>query len=397
MSTHVSPTDGKVYASIGDAMRYILTPTQSAGAFTLIEDTLKSNFHATLHLHREHTETFYIIEGAVTFTVGDTTFVATPGTLVHVTPGTPHSASSEIPGKMLTIFSPGGLDGIFEAFAALTPEQAQDPVQMGAIMEQFDIVDLAYAPVSTLVYFYDLLQAGDVERLLDLFGSSTPSIASPLAGLIEGTAAFEHFVREQQQWLTALDAQTRFVNFTQNAERIVMEYVLDMSKDGQEVDLPVAVVFDRNGPAVKAIRVYHSTWPLTGTHNLRSPLLAVPAEPLVEPAIVTTYMAALHEGNKELLMETFTEDGYVREPSGSRYIHAGVAGRAAFYAMLDAGGVRLHHCTATFDGHLFAVEYICDEWAHTALPPQAGMAIYELASSGKLRAVRIYDDVEPPL
>eukprot|EP01015_Nassula_variabilis_P035120 TRINITY_DN8772_c0_g1_i1.p2 TRINITY_DN8772_c0_g1~~TRINITY_DN8772_c0_g1_i1.p2 ORF type:complete len:116 (-),score=57.45 TRINITY_DN8772_c0_g1_i1:109-456(-) len=91
------------------------------------------------------------------------------------------------------------------------------------------------------------------------------------------------------------------------------------------------------------------------------------------------------------------QGGYSREPSGSKYKHVGQRGRQAFYDMaFAAGGVNLIHCSATFDGRVFAVEYICDEWGTMKFTGQAGMAIYELSSSGKLAAVRIYDDVTPP-
>jgi hypothetical protein len=39
---------------------------------------------------------------------------------------------------------------------------------------------------------------------------------------------------------------------------------------------------------------------------------------------------------------------------------------------------------------------ICDEWAQVPLPPQSGLAVYDLAGPDRLRAARIYDDVEPP-
>ena len=78
-------------------------------------------------------------------------------------------------------------------------------------------------------------------------------------------------------------------------------------------------------------------------------------------------------------------------------LHVGPEGLRHFYdPALDSAGVVLHHCTATFDGRTFAVEYICDEWANVKLPPQAGLAVYELAGPDKLQAARIYDDVTPP-
>jgi hypothetical protein len=108
-------------------------------------------------------------------------------------------------------------------------------------------------------------------------------------------------------------------------------------------------------------------------------------------------MKALAEGDLEALEATFEAEGYVREPSGSKYKHVGKEGRAGFYVpALGDGGVRLKHCSATFDGKSFAVEYICDKWGQTEFAPQTGMAVYELGSSGLLFAVRIYDDVTPP-
>ena len=43
-----------------------------------------------------------------------------------------------------------------------------------------------------------------------------------------------------------------------------------------------------------------------------------------------------------------------------------------------------------------AVEYNCVRWGVTEIPPQAGVAVYERGSSGRLAGGRIYDDVEPP-
>ncbi len=90
----------------------------------------------------------------------------------------------------------------------------------------------------------------------------------------------------------------------------------------------------------------------------------------------------------------------MREPSGARYRHSGAEGRRDFYQQVLGsgleGGVGLHPCTATTDYHAFAVEYICDEWGQVKLTPQAGLAVYEFEPSGKLAAVRIYDDITPP-
>jgi ketosteroid isomerase-like protein len=247
----------------------------------------------------------------------------------------------------------------------------------------------------TIKDFYVSLLAGDVDALTDVF-IDQPLVNTPLQGEVKGTAAFKKFVEEQQTWLEEREANPELFDLTATDERIVAEFVLNLGHAGETIDLPVAVVADLVDGGISAVRVYHSTWPLTGEHVIRAPLLE-PAEGLEEPEIIEAYMAGIGGPDKEAVLALFAEDGYVREPSGAGYKHVGPEGLRHFYdPALDSGGVVLHHCTATFDGRTFAVEYICDEWANVKLPPQAGLAVYELAGPEKLQAARIYDDVTPP-
>jgi mannose-6-phosphate isomerase-like protein (cupin superfamily) len=60
------------------------------------------------HRHAQHDEGFYIISGAVRFTVGDKDYDATAGTLVMVPPGAPHTFANVTgePAVMLSTFTP---------------------------------------------------------------------------------------------------------------------------------------------------------------------------------------------------------------------------------------------------------------------------------------------------
>jgi quercetin dioxygenase-like cupin family protein len=393
----IGPDGGTRYDSMGDSMRFTLNAADTGGQFTLIEDTIKPDFHAALHLHRFHSEAFYVLEGAITFILDGLKFVATPGSAIFVPAGLPHAAYSQNSGKMLTIFSPGGLEGAMAAFSQMTPAEASDPATIQRIMDTYDIVDLAQPPLEALLNFYRSLLAGDADALLALFAGEA-LLDTPLGGPIVGEQALRKYVAEQQTWLKERAATTRFVNIVASAEHVVVELVLVLVQDKAATELPVTLVADRSGQQISALRMYHSTWPLTGGHKVRGPLVPVPAQPLAEPAVIQAYMEALKAGDKEAILSLFSANGYVREPSGGEYTYRGPEGQAAFYtAILQAGGVVLHHCTATFDGFSFAVEYICDRWGTTDLPPQAGVAVYDLSSDGKLRAARIYDDVSPPL
>jgi hypothetical protein len=124
-----------------------------------------------------------------------------------------------------------------------------------------------------------------------------------------------------------------------------------------------------------------------------------PVQELGEPDVVGAYQDALAAGDAAGAAACFEPDGYVREPSGSRFVHRGASEvRALFDSFFaDGGGIPLEHCAVTDDGRACAIEYNAVRWGRTVLPPQAGIAVYVRGSSGKLAAARIYDDVEPPV
>ncbi len=96
------------------------------------------------------------------------------------------------------------------------------------------------------------------------------------------------------------DAVVENVALTLTPTRTVEEVVVSLFADnGERVELPVAIVRDRNPDrTVKVIRVYHSMWPLTGKHRVRSPLL--PADPeLHAEGTPGDYQRALAEGDLE--------------------------------------------------------------------------------------------------
>jgi quercetin dioxygenase-like cupin family protein len=62
-----------------------------------------------LHLHHEMEEAFYVLEGAIEYTRGDQTILATPGSMVHIPPGVAHKFRN--PGaaqaRHLAVVTPG--------------------------------------------------------------------------------------------------------------------------------------------------------------------------------------------------------------------------------------------------------------------------------------------------
>src|SRR5829696_1997130 len=248
--------------------------------------------------------------------------------------------------------------------------------------------------------YYEGIMANQPEALVRSFAGE-PVLDDPRVGYVEGARRLRAFVNGTAEWLGERDAVVENVALTPTPTRTVEEVVLHLLSEegGERVELPVAIVSDRNPDrTLKAIRVYHSMWPLTGEHAVRPPLL--PADPALQlpGGVVSDYQRALAEGDLAGIVATFEPDGYAREPSGGAYLHHGSEALREVYAHLFAngGGILLEHCTLTDDGVRCAIEYNCVRWGLTDIPPQAGVAVYERGSSGFLAAARIYDDVAPP-
>ncbi|MEZ5101352.1 MAG: nuclear transport factor 2 family protein [Thermoleophilia bacterium] len=243
--------------------------------------------------------------------------------------------------------------------------------------------------------YLELLVAGRVEDVATLFVGD-PLVDDPLVGRVRGRAELARLVRHGHGWLDEAAATIEDVVETRAPERAVAEATLGLVLEGGAVDLPVCVVADLAGGGATALRVYHSTWPLSGAHAVRPQLL--PGREVELPPPVDAYQAALAAGDVEAIVACFEPDGAFREPAGGAYRHVGRAGLARGYADLLAtgGGIPLVHCTVTDDGSRCAVEYAVVRWGPVELPPQAGVAVYERGGTGLLREARVYDDVDPP-
>lgn len=256
------------------------------------------------------------------------------------------------------------------------------------------------ARANDAIAYYEGILAGEPNALVRSFAAGQPRVNDPRVGHVEGVRELRAFVSGTAEWLRERDAVVENVALTRTQTRTVEEVVLHLllGDEGGRVELLVAIVTDRNPDrTLKAIRVYHSMWPITGGHRVREPLL--PPDPnIVVPDVVGEYQRALAAGDLEAVLATYEEDAYAREPSGGEYVYRGKEKLREVYSaqFANGGGIPLEHCTLTDDGVRCAIEYNCVRWGVTDIPPQEGVSVYERASSGLLNGGRIYDDVEPP-
>src|SRR4051812_47138973 len=68
-----------------------VTSAQSGGALSLMEHTASRGKTTPLHLHPDHDETVYVIEGELLFHIDGVEQTAGPGAVVCIPRGTPHA------------------------------------------------------------------------------------------------------------------------------------------------------------------------------------------------------------------------------------------------------------------------------------------------------------------
>jgi hypothetical protein len=248
------------------------------------------------------------------------------------------------------------------------------------------------------VPFFDGLMTGEIDALLESF-SGVPEVHHPVRGRIKGESAFRRFVTDMTSWIAERNVDVEDVNVLITDPRGVEEVVLHLDGDGGRISLPLALAADHDeDERIVELRLYFSTWPLTGRHANRPPLLQ-PDLDLHEPDVVGEYQRALASGDVEAVLAAFERDGYMREPAGDGYVHRGTDELRALYQLFfsNGGGIPLEHCAVTDDGRSCALEYNVVAWGRTELSPEAGLAVYVRGDSGRLAAARVYDDSDPPL
>ncbi len=112
----VGPDEGEARWWLGSLATIKATAEDTGGRYSLVEVLEPAGVQAPLHVHHAEDEAFWVLEGRVTFTIGDETLEATPGTFVFAPRDVPHTYRVDSgDARLLFILSPAGFEGFIRA------------------------------------------------------------------------------------------------------------------------------------------------------------------------------------------------------------------------------------------------------------------------------------------
>ncbi len=99
---YVPASTGRAYWFMGDLFTYLVTGEESGGSYFTLEVIVSPGNGPLPHLHHYEEEQFYVVEGELTFWVGDRSFAVSAGDFVHIPRKTIHSfKNGATPAKLL--------------------------------------------------------------------------------------------------------------------------------------------------------------------------------------------------------------------------------------------------------------------------------------------------------
>ncbi|PAY16805.1 cupin [Rhodopirellula sp. SM50] len=121
------PGEGRRIGIVGDVYRFLATGKETDGKYTTFEAIVPPGSGPPPHLHSREEESFLVLEGEMTFQLGDERFVAGEGTFLNMPVGSLHCFKNESDktARLLISLAPAGLEEMFFEVGQPLSDEAQ--------------------------------------------------------------------------------------------------------------------------------------------------------------------------------------------------------------------------------------------------------------------------------
>lgn len=115
---------------VGDVVHILADGAGTGGAYAVVHTICPPGGGPPPHTHTREDELFFVIEGELTFTVGETQLTAGPGSFVFAKRGERHTFhnAGDKPARFLITIVPAGLDAFFREVGTPMPTGCTTPI-----------------------------------------------------------------------------------------------------------------------------------------------------------------------------------------------------------------------------------------------------------------------------
>ena len=108
------PNEGRALWHLGALLNFKALGAETNGEYWALEGFADKTMAVPLHSHTREAEIWYVLEGEITFTIGDEKMTAGPGTFAYIPPNVPHTFQIRSgKARWFGIGIPAGLDEWF--------------------------------------------------------------------------------------------------------------------------------------------------------------------------------------------------------------------------------------------------------------------------------------------
>jgi mannose-6-phosphate isomerase-like protein (cupin superfamily) len=145
---HVVPAGaGDIVEFLGHTFEFKAGAEDTGGAFSVIDIVQRRGGEPPLHVHHREDEAFCVLEGEMTFHVGDERLAAPAGSFVFLPRDVPHTFTVDGSGvaRVLQLCAPPGVERFFREWG----DRPLDPQAMAAALEPYGVEIVGPPPAPT--------------------------------------------------------------------------------------------------------------------------------------------------------------------------------------------------------------------------------------------------------